>query len=106
MRTASSWALSSSISPAATSTGYVRQASQRIAERVKFPAGYYMQWAGQFEYLKAAEERLEVVVPFTLLIIFVLIYLNTQSVDEDGHRPARRALLAGRRVLDALPARL
>ena len=60
--------------------GYVREASQRINERVKFPPGYYMQWAGQFEYLKAAEARLKVVVPFTLLIIFVLIYMNTQSV--------------------------
>ena len=60
--------------------GYVRAASQRINERVKFPPGYYMQWAGQFEYLKAAEARLKIVVPFTLLIIFVLIYMNTQSV--------------------------
>ncbi len=59
--------------------GYVRGASQRINERVKFPAGYTVQWAGQFEYLKAAEARLKVVVPFTLLIIFVLIYMNTQS---------------------------
>jgi len=60
--------------------GYVRAASERIAERVKFPPGYYMQWAGQFEYLKAAEARLKLVVPFTLLIIFVLIYMNTQSI--------------------------
>ena len=60
--------------------GYVRAASERINERVKFPPGYYMQWAGQFEYLKAAEARLKVVVPFTLLIIFVLIFMNTQSV--------------------------
>ncbi len=60
--------------------GYVRAASERINERVKFPSGYYIQWAGQFEYLKAAEARLKVVVPFTLLIIFVLIYMNTQSV--------------------------
>jgi Cu(I)/Ag(I) efflux system membrane protein CusA/SilA len=59
--------------------GYVRAAGQRIGERVKFPPGTYIQWAGQFEYLKAAEARLKVVVPFTLLIIFVLIYLNTQS---------------------------
>jgi Cu(I)/Ag(I) efflux system membrane protein CusA/SilA len=59
--------------------GYVRAASQRIQERVKFPPGYYMQWAGQFEYLKAAEARLKVVVPMTLLLIFVLIYLNTKS---------------------------
>ena len=47
---------------------------------MKFPPGYYIQWAGQFEYLKAAEARLKIVVPFTLLIIFVLIYMNTQSV--------------------------
>jgi Cu(I)/Ag(I) efflux system membrane protein CusA/SilA len=60
--------------------GYVRAASERIRERVVFPAGYYMQWAGQFEYLKQAEQRLKVVVPFTLLIIFLLLYLNTRSV--------------------------
>lgn len=60
--------------------GYVRSASQRIGERVKFAPGYYVQWAGQFEYLKAAEARLKVVIPFTLLIIFLLIYLNTRSV--------------------------
>ncbi|MBM3840526.1 MAG: efflux RND transporter permease subunit [Verrucomicrobia bacterium] len=60
--------------------GYVRGASERIRERVQFPPGYYMQWAGQFEYLKSAEQRLLIVVPFTLLIIFVLIYLNTRSV--------------------------
>lgn len=39
-----------------------------------------MEWAGQFQYLQAAKERLKVVIPFTLLIIFVLIYLNTRSV--------------------------
>jgi Cu(I)/Ag(I) efflux system membrane protein CusA/SilA len=59
--------------------GYVRAASQRINQQVKFPPGYYIQWAGQFEYLKAAEQRLKIVVPLTLLIIFVLIYMNTQS---------------------------
>ena len=59
--------------------GYVKAASERIRERVQFPPGYYIQWAGQFEYLKSAEQKLKVVVPFTLLIIFVLIYLNTKS---------------------------
>ena len=59
--------------------GYVRAASQKISESVQFPPGYYIQWAGQFEYLKSAEQRLRVVVPFTLLIIFVLIYMNTRS---------------------------
>ena len=60
--------------------GYVKAASERVRERVQFPPGYYIQWAGQFEYLKAAEKRLAILVPFTLLIIFVLIYMNTQSV--------------------------
>ena len=59
--------------------GYVRAASQLISERVKYPPGCYIQWAGQFEYLKAAEARLKVVVPLTLLIIFVLIYMSTKS---------------------------
>src|SRR6266581_3702255 len=60
--------------------GYVRHASKRIAERVKFPAGYYTEWAGQFQYIRQAEQRLKIVVPLTLLIIFVLIYFNTRSV--------------------------
>ena len=59
--------------------GYVDAASKRVRETVQFPPGYYVQWAGQFEYLKSAEQKLKVVVPFTLLIIFVLIYLNTKS---------------------------
>ena len=60
--------------------GYVQAASRRISERVQFPPGYYIQWAGQFQYLQAAEKRLAIVIPFTLLIIFVLIYLNTRSL--------------------------
>ncbi len=60
--------------------GYVKAANQKINQEVTFPAGYYIQWAGQFQYLQAAEKRLTILIPFTLLIIFVLIYLNTQSV--------------------------
>jgi len=60
--------------------GYVRHATKRIAERVKFPAGYHIEWAGQYQYIKQAEQRLKIVVPLTLLIIFVLIYFNTRSV--------------------------
>jgi Cu(I)/Ag(I) efflux system membrane protein CusA/SilA len=59
--------------------GYVDAAQKRISETVQFPPGYYIQWAGQFQYLKSAEQKLKVVIPFTLLIIFVLIYLNTKS---------------------------
>ena len=60
--------------------GYVKAANQKIDQEVTFPTGYYIQWAGQFQYLQAAEKRLAILIPFTLLIIFVLIYLNTQSV--------------------------
>src|SRR5205809_5336564 len=44
--------------------GYVDKAAKRIKEAVIFPPGYYIQWAGQFEYLKSAEQRLKLVVPF------------------------------------------
>lgn len=60
--------------------GYVRAASQRIGESVQFPPGYYLQWAGQFEYQQRAFKRFLLLFPFTLVIIFVLIYLNTRSV--------------------------
>jgi Cu(I)/Ag(I) efflux system membrane protein CusA/SilA len=60
--------------------GYVKAANARIEQRVKFPAGCYVQWAGQFEYLKNVEQKLKMVIPLTLLIIFTLIYLNTRSV--------------------------
>jgi Cu(I)/Ag(I) efflux system membrane protein CusA/SilA len=59
--------------------GYVRKAAQHLSQRILYPPGCYIQWAGQFEYLLAAKERLKVVIPFTLLIIFVLIYINTNS---------------------------
>src|SRR6266536_1460742 len=60
--------------------GYVRKASEHLAQRIQYPPGYYIEWAGQFQYLQAAKERLKVVVPFTLLIIFVLLYISTRSV--------------------------
>jgi Cu(I)/Ag(I) efflux system membrane protein CusA/SilA len=51
-----------------------------VAERVQLPPGYTLLWAGQFEYQLRAKETLKVVVPFTLLLIFLLLYLNTKSV--------------------------
>ncbi|MES2308089.1 MAG: efflux RND transporter permease subunit, partial [Verrucomicrobiota bacterium] len=64
--------------------GYVQKATQRIRDQVQFPSGYYMEWAGSFEYLERAKQILIVVVPMTLLIIFVLIYLNTKSAIRTG----------------------
>jgi copper/silver efflux system protein len=60
--------------------GYVRKASQLLGQRIQYPPGYYVEWAGQFQYLQAAKERLKIVIPFTLLIIFMLIYISTRSV--------------------------
>ncbi|MCK6452709.1 MAG: CusA/CzcA family heavy metal efflux RND transporter [Alphaproteobacteria bacterium] len=62
--------------------GYVADAQKAVAASVKFPPGYYVAWSGQFEYLERAKARLMVVVPFTLLIIFLLLYLNFRRVAE------------------------
>src|SRR5438874_1872248 len=64
--------------------GYVRRAAQELGQRIQYPAGYYIEWAGQFQYLQAAKERLKIVIPFTLLIILVLIYISTRSVIKTG----------------------
>jgi Cu(I)/Ag(I) efflux system membrane protein CusA/SilA len=62
--------------------GYVAEAQKAVASSVQFPPGYYATWSGQFEYLQRAEARLKVVVPLTLLIIFLLLYLNFRRVTE------------------------
>src|SRR5213593_2576443 len=59
---------------------YVAEAKRALAERVSLPPGYRLGWAGQFEYLERARGRLALLVPLTLLIVFVLLYLNTASV--------------------------
>ncbi|MCG7392924.1 CusA/CzcA family heavy metal efflux RND transporter [Microvirga sp. ACRRW] len=62
--------------------GYVAEARQAVANEVTFPPGYYAQWSGQFEYLERAKARLMTVVPLTLLIIFLLLYLNFKTLTE------------------------
>ena len=62
--------------------GYVAAAQKAVAEQVKLPAGTYLVWSGQFEYLQRAEARLQVVVPVTLMIIFLLLYLNFRRLTE------------------------
>lgn len=59
---------------------YVQNAKKTVAEKVKLPAGYNIIWSGQYEYMQRAEKRLMYVIPMTLFIIFVIIYLNTRSV--------------------------
>jgi copper/silver efflux system protein len=62
--------------------GYVADAQKAVSEQVKFPPGYYATWSGQFEYMERAKARLGVVVPLTLLIIFLLLYLNFRRLTE------------------------
>jgi Cu(I)/Ag(I) efflux system membrane protein CusA/SilA len=61
---------------------YVAEARKAVAEQVKFPPGYYATWSGQFEYMERAAGRMKIVVPGTLLIIFMLLYLNFRRLTE------------------------
>jgi Cu(I)/Ag(I) efflux system membrane protein CusA/SilA len=60
----------------------VQDMQRVVADRVKLPPGYSVSWSGQFEFLERATAKLKVVVPFTLLIIFVLLYLTFKRFDE------------------------
>jgi len=61
---------------------YVKEAQKVVAERVEVPAGYSITWSGQYEYMVRAQERLSVVVPLTLAIIMILLYINFRNVIE------------------------
>ena len=59
--------------------GYVTQAKEAVARAVSVPTGYAVQWSGQYENMLRVRERLKIVVPITLFLIFVLLYMNTRS---------------------------
>ena len=61
---------------------YVLHAQEAVAKSVKFPPGYYATWSGQYEYMQRAIAKMKIVVPVTLLIIFLLLYLNFRRVTE------------------------
>jgi Cu(I)/Ag(I) efflux system membrane protein CusA/SilA len=61
---------------------YVADARKAVAGQVKFPAGYYITWSGQFEAMERAIEKMKIVVPVTLLLIFLLLYLNFRRLTE------------------------
>ncbi|NJD87944.1 MAG: efflux RND transporter permease subunit, partial [Betaproteobacteria bacterium] len=62
--------------------GYVADARKAVSEKVKFPPGYYIAWSGQFEYMERAVQKLKIVVPLTILVIMVLLYLNFRRMTE------------------------
>ena len=60
--------------------GYVERAKKEVSEKVKLPEGFALSWSGQFESMNRVRDKLKVVLPITLLIVLLLIYLNTGSV--------------------------
>ena len=62
--------------------GYVARAKEAVAQEVQMPPGYRIVWSGQFEYMQRAEQRLKLVVPITLLIVFLLLYLNFRTLTD------------------------
>jgi Cu(I)/Ag(I) efflux system membrane protein CusA/SilA len=62
--------------------GYVERAKKLLSEQVTLPTGYTLAWSGQFEYMERANKRLRIVVPGTLLIIFLLLYFNFRNMSE------------------------
>jgi Cu(I)/Ag(I) efflux system membrane protein CusA/SilA len=62
--------------------GYVAEARKAVQDQVKMPPGYFVTWSGQFEYMERAIEKLKIVVPITILIIFLLLYLNFKRVTD------------------------
>jgi hypothetical protein len=61
---------------------YVNRAKKLVADNVKLPPGYFLSWGGQYQYMLKAAETLKLVIPLTLVIIFVLLYLNFNNVTE------------------------
>lgn len=59
---------------------YIKDAQRTVAQSIKLPAGYSLVWSGEFEYMQHANQRLMVVIPMTLFIIFLIIFLNTKSL--------------------------
>jgi Cu(I)/Ag(I) efflux system membrane protein CusA/SilA len=61
---------------------YVKAAQQAVRDKLKLPVGYSLVWSGQYEYMVRAQQRLIIVVPMTLIIIFLLLYLNFKNITE------------------------
>jgi Cu(I)/Ag(I) efflux system membrane protein CusA/SilA len=64
--------------------GYVEEAKKVVAAGVTLPPGYSLEWSGQYENMLRVRERLKVVVPLTVLVIFFLLYMNTKSAAKAG----------------------
>ncbi len=65
--------------------GFVEEAKRVVAQHVQMPPGYYVEWSGQYENQIRAKQRLQIVIPVVLVIIFVLLYMTYQSAKEALH---------------------
>jgi len=63
---------------------WVERAKKRVAEDIDLPAGYTIFWSGQYEYMQRAKKRLLLIVPITLFLVFLILYLNTKSLIKTG----------------------
>ncbi|MBE0502520.1 MAG: efflux RND transporter permease subunit [Desulfuromonadales bacterium] len=63
---------------------YVTSAKEAVEKHVQLPPGYNLVWSGQFEYMEKAKERLLLIIPLTILVIFVIIYISTKSLIKTG----------------------
>ena len=64
--------------------GYVSEAKQKVLQELKLPEGYALIWSGQFENMIRVQERLKIVLPLTIFIICILLYMNTKSIVKTG----------------------
>ena len=63
---------------------YVAAAQRAVSEKVDLPTGYTLVWSGQYEYMQRAKETMKIVIPLTLVIIFVLLFMNFRNVAESA----------------------
>ena len=75
---------------------YVDEAKSVVREELQLPAGYSMQWSGQYEAMERVREKLKLVLPLTLFLILMLLYLNTQSMVKTLHHRTGGPVLGGR----------
>ena len=84
---------------------YVAEAKERVRESlVALPPGYSLAWSGQYESMQRVKQRLTLIVPLTLFLIFMLLYFNTQSIVKIADHPDGGAVLGRGRDLVAVRA--
>ncbi|MBU1098738.1 MAG: CusA/CzcA family heavy metal efflux RND transporter [Bacteroidetes bacterium] len=72
------------LTPGTDVGSFVDKAKIAVSENIKLPAGYSLKWSGQYEYMERASQHLSMVIPLTLLIVIVLLYMNTKSMVKTG----------------------